>query len=1091
MPSVEDIDKSDNQRLSGERALTFPGAYPASIKDSSSSSDEAFAGPGMSSLDDDTVAGNVVAGSDDDGSHTGPLQGSGVGGSIHAAAIKVHAETATGHSHSSEAWLHPAGSSHSLGHVMDSHPNDNASGNSDENQAQDTTPAMETNPHKSQQKKKSTFGMPYHSHNIQYPSSDDYEQKYPPDEPFKTLDPNARVWKVYLDEAKMMDDDMTEAWRDTVDVLLVFAGLFSAVVTTFVVQSSQSLQTDYSQVSAMLLTELVGLQRAAANGASADTVPMAPQNATSGFQAARSDQWVNRLWFISLAFSLATALMAVLVKQWLQYYVSPISGTAKEKAHTRHYRFAGLEKWHVSGIVGCLPILMHIALLLFFIGLIVFLVPLDKVTAGITGFLTATLYAVYIGTNILPVYAIDCSYKTPVSELMASLIHLPVYLCYKTQRYLYKFSQNREAQDYLDSMIRKSTDNILKSHKEIESIAVKEDSMMLDMESLGWLYNFTSNPIVLRIVIQGVSSADIFQHTLEPFKFTNDSSNCMALVEYCVSQFTQQQSYSHPQVAEHYFWFIIIFLLSQSNVEEITPWMWQEEFRMREDKYTTLVQSLLHEHSAHSKFYWVHSILASYQSQSSVMELLSLLKSNFKVNTQAHYNAFSFLFKMCQIYLMDPSIGSDVDPDEMFSDIFLLPTQSSIEFSQSKYISVYQKYNGEIKEAKECDTIHGFDNHDVRTASLKILDWHSKHDKWISIYEDERQQKLFDIYNSDHSLLMNKNGEINSSKTLSLVTSQFIAWGFHVSNKPPSGLFVRFYDLCTRHTMDELKHMETGIQVNWTKFLEAWVICYGNYLRDEQELMKSDMMITYDTIATLICSNACEVFLDMLDKYSILDIIQNYFQKTGLRVLWISQNDLSISNLCNKIFDQKSFIYIVNFMTRHKNMEFYLDECKYLVTQPFEHTVLPTLWFDILRIFHLQIDNDRIMCQTDETITLEKGLWIKFIEDTSQNLLDSQEESVETLRYFGNKIMTEIMRSITHDQILPNHQKLEKQMEDIDATHLQRYVLFFYKYNCHLKMNNSCNSQYASHDEIFDDLDQLIAISRTNPELLKVWSPGV
>ncbi|KAA1478551.1 hypothetical protein DENSPDRAFT_861878 [Dentipellis sp. KUC8613] len=205
----------------------------------------------------------------------------------------------------------------------------------------------------------------------------DYQRKYAVEEDGECMGPNARVWKVYLDEAKMMDDDMVEAWKDTIDVLLVFAGLFSAVVTTFVVQSSQSLQPDYSQVSARLLTELVGLQRAMANGVSPSVVPVSQQNATSGFQVAASDQWVNRLWFISLAFSLATALISVLVKQWLQYYVSPISGTGQQKAHIRHFRYTGLEKWHVSEIVGFLPIFMHIALLLFFIGLVLFLVPLD------------------------------------------------------------------------------------------------------------------------------------------------------------------------------------------------------------------------------------------------------------------------------------------------------------------------------------------------------------------------------------------------------------------------------------------------------------------------------------------------------------------------------------------------------------------------------------------------------------------------------------------------------------------------------------------------------------------------------------------
>ncbi|KAG7443307.1 uncharacterized protein BT62DRAFT_935245 [Guyanagaster necrorhizus] len=50
------------------------------------------------------------------------------------------------------------------------------------------------------------------------------------------------------------------------DVLTVFAGLFSAVVTTFVAQTSQSLQVDYGQVTASLLFELTDIQRAAVNG---------------------------------------------------------------------------------------------------------------------------------------------------------------------------------------------------------------------------------------------------------------------------------------------------------------------------------------------------------------------------------------------------------------------------------------------------------------------------------------------------------------------------------------------------------------------------------------------------------------------------------------------------------------------------------------------------------------------------------------------------------------------------------------------------------------------------------------------------------
>ncbi|KAF8887409.1 hypothetical protein CPB85DRAFT_1441716 [Mucidula mucida] len=61
----------------------------------------------------------------------------------------------------------------------------------------------------------------------------DYEQKFPEDEKFKEMGPMARVWKTFLEEYSKFDSDMVEDWRDALDVLLVFAGLFSAVVSTF------------------------------------------------------------------------------------------------------------------------------------------------------------------------------------------------------------------------------------------------------------------------------------------------------------------------------------------------------------------------------------------------------------------------------------------------------------------------------------------------------------------------------------------------------------------------------------------------------------------------------------------------------------------------------------------------------------------------------------------------------------------------------------------------------------------------------------------------------------------------------------------
>ncbi|KAK0225056.1 hypothetical protein EDD85DRAFT_750981, partial [Armillaria nabsnona] len=205
----------------------------------------------------------------------------------------------------------------------------------------------------------------------------DYEQKYPEDAPFEEAAPAARVWKTYEDESRNHDVNMVKESRDNVDVLLVFAGLFSAVVTTFVVQMSQSLQPDYAAMSASLLYESVLVQRAIANGSPVAAITPSPFNPTITFVPATTDVWVNGLWFTSLFLSLTIALVAVLVKQWLHHYVAlPPSGTPCERSFTRQFRYAGFEKWHVEVIIGLLPVLMHLALAIFLSGLVIFLHPL-------------------------------------------------------------------------------------------------------------------------------------------------------------------------------------------------------------------------------------------------------------------------------------------------------------------------------------------------------------------------------------------------------------------------------------------------------------------------------------------------------------------------------------------------------------------------------------------------------------------------------------------------------------------------------------------------------------------------------------------
>ncbi|SJL10362.1 uncharacterized protein ARMOST_13748 [Armillaria ostoyae] len=319
-----------------------------------------------------------------------------------------------------------------------------------------------------------------------------YEDKYPEDNIYEETAPNARVWRTYVDESTNYDARMVGESRDSVDVLLVFAGLFSAVVTTLVSQTSQSLQADYTQVSAALLFEIVLIQRAIANGSSLDNVPVSSLNPYTAFTPATTDVWVNGLWFTSLSLSLATALVAVLVKQWLHHYLALPSGTPRERSHVRQYRYGGFQRWHVLVIIGLLPVLMHLALGIFFVGLVVFLVPLRPGLSWVIGIGTVAAYVTYLITIFLPILYPQCPYRTPLSDL--------VYFPY---RYI---TQDMFLQHIRPLFGEKTVyeSNGISSLDDLEREMVQERSGILSAEALHWLFSSSSNPTVHSIVIQSI-----------------------------------------------------------------------------------------------------------------------------------------------------------------------------------------------------------------------------------------------------------------------------------------------------------------------------------------------------------------------------------------------------------------------------------------------------------------------------------------------------------------------------------------------------------------------------------------------------------
>ncbi|KAH8810178.1 hypothetical protein DL96DRAFT_1473270, partial [Flagelloscypha sp. PMI_526] len=198
-----------------------------------------------------------------------------------------------------------------------------------------------------------------------------YEERYGPDLPGKEAGHDARVWKIYLDEAEGYDDDMIRGFRDTADTMLVFAALFSAVITAFAIQASTALLPDHNLIMTHQLKEQILILRAGVNSTAIAAIPPSvyqPETSTHS----TLDALVTALFFVSLALSLAVALTSVLVKQWLQGYTAVTLGTAKERALVRHFKFEGIKQWKLRQLVAALPLVIHVSFWIFAAGFILF-----------------------------------------------------------------------------------------------------------------------------------------------------------------------------------------------------------------------------------------------------------------------------------------------------------------------------------------------------------------------------------------------------------------------------------------------------------------------------------------------------------------------------------------------------------------------------------------------------------------------------------------------------------------------------------------------------------------------------------------------
>ncbi|KDN41130.1 hypothetical protein RSAG8_07684, partial [Rhizoctonia solani AG-8 WAC10335] len=243
------------------------------------------------------------------------------------------------------------------------------------------------------------------------------------DEKGKELGPDAQVWKTYVREADQVDEELVDGWNKSMDVILIFAALFSAISTAFVIESYKSLKPDPADASSQTLLTISQTLMFIANGSQPSSTLLTSEVETPVFQASAKAICVNVLWFLSLSLSVAVSLISMLAKEWCLEFMAGRTGPAGPQARRRQQRWDGIERWRMKGLIMVLPSLIHLALLLFAVGLCVFLWDDVHFGVAIPVVIVTTLAAgAYFTCTVVPFLYDFCPYGTVLSRLVKQFI---------------------------------------------------------------------------------------------------------------------------------------------------------------------------------------------------------------------------------------------------------------------------------------------------------------------------------------------------------------------------------------------------------------------------------------------------------------------------------------------------------------------------------------------------------------------------------------------------------------------------------------------------------------------------------------------
>ncbi|TDL13998.1 hypothetical protein BD410DRAFT_867679 [Rickenella mellea] len=187
----------------------------------------------------------------------------------------------------------------------------------------------------------------------------------------------ALVWKLYLTRAEHDDGALAQVLNGDLESLLLFATLFSAILSAFLIEIRSVRDTEN------------------------------PANSTPS-------NWVNGLWLFSLLFGVLSAFLASLAKGWVSKYLYSSDG-GENWAAVNHRQNQFEYRKRVIFIVQLLPLPLHASLLFFSVGFLIYLRDDSLGIRVVVAIVVGAMIIFYFAMSFYPLLSRYSPFDTPLT----------------------------------------------------------------------------------------------------------------------------------------------------------------------------------------------------------------------------------------------------------------------------------------------------------------------------------------------------------------------------------------------------------------------------------------------------------------------------------------------------------------------------------------------------------------------------------------------------------------------------------------------------------------------------------------------------